>query len=247
MNPSSSKHQQNFSSETTISRPVRSHLLRVYLTIAGMLVLAASGSYMNVMGMSNSTLMAVSNSPLSFTIVLGSILGIRHPSTNSVVRWVLLGLYALFSGMSLARLIEVFTFWDPSGGLLTAALSSAVFIFLGFSASALLAERRSMIYVGGVVSGILGIVFWTSLANLFFGNSMMFSAELYLGLIAFCGYVIYDTQMIVEHASAGNFNVPLHALELFMDLFALFTRLSTIFLEKDKKKEKKRRVQSFDR
>ncbi|KAL0077089.1 inhibitor of apoptosis-promoting Bax1-domain-containing protein [Phycomyces blakesleeanus] len=249
MNPESSKHQQNFSSETTITRPVRHHLLRVYLTIAGMLAIAAYGSHMSVMGMGDSALISMSNSPLSIGVVLGSVFGIRHPSTNNIVRWMLLGAYALFSGLSLSSLIDIFTEWDPSGGLLTAALSSAIFIFFGFSASALFAERRSMIYVGGAAAGLLGVVFWTSLANLFFGNSLVFSVELYLGLIAFCGYVMYDTQMIVEHASAGNFNIPLHALELFMDLFALFTRIAAILAdkEKDKKKDKKRKQESFDR
>jgi FtsH-binding integral membrane protein len=49
--------------------------------------------------------------------------------------------------------------------------------------------------------------------------------------------VVYDTQMIVERASAGIYDIPGHALELFMDLFALFVRLATIILRKEEERE----------
>jgi hypothetical protein len=64
-----------------------------------------------------------------------------------------------------------------------------MFIFLGFAGSALLANRRSMLYYGGLAGSLLGIMVWASLANIFFiRSSSMFSAELYLGLIAFAGF-----------------------------------------------------------
>ena len=54
---------------------------------------------------------------------------------------------------------------------------------------------------------------------------------------------MYDTQMIVERASAGSMDIPGHALELFMDLFSLFIRLANILMKKEmeKEEEKKRR------
>ncbi|KAI7871166.1 inhibitor of apoptosis-promoting Bax1-domain-containing protein [Spinellus fusiger] len=241
MEPGPSKHQQNdFSSERSISRPVRQHLLHVYLVIAGMLAIAAYGSQAGAVGGGNSMLLAINNTPLPLAGVVGSVLGIRHLSTYNNWRWLLLSVYALFSGMSISSLIETYTLWDPSGNLLLTALSSAVFIFLGFSVSALLAERRSLIYVGGAATSLLGIIFWATIGNMFFGNSLVFSAELYLGLIAFCAFVVYDTQMIVERASAGMTDVPQHALELFMDLFSLFVRLAVILLKKDEERERKR-------
>lgn len=60
---------------------------------------------------------------------------------------------------------------------------------------------------------------------------------------------MYDTQMIVERASAGSMDIPGHALELFMDLFSLFIRLANILLKKemerenDKKKKRQGRLQ----
>lgn len=55
--------------------------------------------------------------------------------------------------------------------------------------SAMLANRRSMLYVGGLAASLLGILLWSSLANiLFIRSDAMFSAELYMGLIAFSGF-----------------------------------------------------------
>ena len=91
--------------------------------------------------------------------------------------------------MSLSALVSQFLYMDPSGTLLLGILSAAMFIFLGLSASAMLANRRSMMYVGGMAGSLIGILAWTGIANLFLLRSpALFSAELYLGLIAFSGY-----------------------------------------------------------
>ncbi|KAF7727726.1 Bax inhibitor 1 [Apophysomyces ossiformis] len=238
MSGSSSKSQY-FSTHNEISRPVQRHLIHVYLVIAGMLGLATIGALYN----SNQHPLAVSDGGVVGSVAaVGSALGVRHLPYGSIWRWVLLGTYALFSGISLSTLISVYTHWDPSGSLLLVALSSSVFIFLAFSASAMLANRRSLLYVSGMAGSLLGILIWASLANvLFFRSSSLFSAELYLGLIAFSGFVVYDTQIIVERASAGLLDVPGHALELFMDLFSLFIRLAMIILKKDQEREQQER------
>jgi FtsH-binding integral membrane protein len=53
--------------------------------------------------------------------------------------------------------------------------------------------------------------------------------------------VMYDTQMIVERASAGSMDIPGHAMELFMDLFSLFIRLANILLKKEMDRENEKR------
>lgn len=90
--------------------------------------------------------------------------------------------------MSLTALLSVHLAWDPTGALLLSALSATVFVFLGFSASALLAPRRSMLYVGGLAGSMVGLLLWAALANLFLRSPALMSAELYLGLIAFSGF-----------------------------------------------------------
>jgi FtsH-binding integral membrane protein len=65
--------------------------------------------------------------------------------------------------------------------------------------------------------------------------------ELYAGLLIFCGYVMYDTQVIVERAVRGEKDYVKHALDLFVDFVAIFVRLMVILAQNEQKREKRER------
>lgn len=69
--------------------------------------------------------------------------------------------------------------------------------------------------------------------------------ELYFGLLVFVGYIVVDTQEIVEKAHFGDLDYVKHALTLFTDLVAVFVRIVNIILnskraEQEKKRKKRR-------
>lgn len=87
----------------------------------------------------------------------------------------------------------------------------------------------------------MSLMLLSSLGNLFFGSIWLFQANLYLGLLVMCGFVLFDTQLIIEKAEHGDKDYIWHCVDLFLDFVTLFRKLMLIlaFNEKDKKKEKK--------
>ncbi|MBZ3875467.1 Bax inhibitor 1 [Sciurus carolinensis] len=79
-----------------------------------------------------------------------------------------------------------------------------------------------------------------TMGNLFFGSIWLFQANLYMGLVNVYGFVLFDTQLIIEKAGNGNKDYVWHCVDLFLDFLTLFRKLTMILAmnEKDKKKEK---------
>ena len=57
----------------------------------------------------------------------------------------------------------------------------------------------------------------------------------------FMGYVIADSQLIIERADQGDDDYVTHAWLLFTDLSAMFSRILIILLEQKEEEEKKKR------
>lgn len=55
---------------------------------------------------------------------------------------------------------------------------------------------------------------------------------MYLGLAVMCGFIVYDTQNILEKARHGDKDYVMHAVELFIDFVAVFKRLLIILTDK---------------
>ena len=56
--------------------------------------------------------------------------------------------------------------------------------------------------------------------------------QLYFGLLLFCGFVLFDTQMIIERKERGDDDYIWHSLDLFIDFLAIFKRLLIILAQK---------------
>jgi len=217
---------------SSISKPVQHHLVHVYSALAATLFCAAIGSVVHLLfniGGFLTTLGAIG------LIVL---LAVTPPKPdNHLTRISYLFGIGFLQGCSMGNLIGMVLELDPS--ILVTAFSGTVAVFACFTASALLAERRSMLFMGGLLSSGLSILCWIGFLNLFFGSTFAFNIQLYLGLLVFSGFVVFDTQLIIEKASAGSRDYVAHSLELFLDFVAIFVRLLIILTRNSKKKSNK--------
>ncbi len=88
---------------------------------------------------------------------------------------VLLG-FGFFKGCALGPIIAISLRMDPSIAL-TAFVGTAA-AFSCFSLAALISKRRSFLYLGGMLSSAVSILFWMSILNRFWPSAFLLDANL---------------------------------------------------------------------
>jgi len=144
---------------------------------------------------------------------------------------------AFLTGVCINPLINLAIAIDPQ--IIVTAFLVTTLIFVCFTLSSLLTSKRSYLYLGGLLSTGTSIMLLLSLMNIFGRSTLIFNVNLYLGLAIACGYILYDTQLIIERANNGDMNYVKHALLLFIDLVDLFVRITIILIKNSQKQEKK--------
>ncbi|ERM95306.1 bax inhibitor 1 [Amborella trichopoda] len=222
-----------------ISPRVQDHLKRVYLSLCCCIAACAVGSYFHLLWNIGGL--------LTFVGGIVSILWLLSTSSHPREEKKRLGLLlasSFFQGATLGPLIQMVIELDPS--LLVSAFMGSAIAFACFSGAAILARRREYLFIGGLLSAGISILFWVQFASsLFGGSAATFKFELYFGLLVFLGYIVFDTQLIIEKAHIGDYDYVKHALDLFADFIAVFVRLLIIMVknsgEKSEERKKKRR------
>jgi FtsH-binding integral membrane protein len=206
---------------------IRKHITKTYLALTGTTLAAVAGVMFS--------LHYQIHPYLSLFAIFAAIFAIfAIPEERKIERTgILLGL-GFFQGVAISPLIAQVLIMDPR--ILATAFLSTTTIFVCFSLSAILSERRSWLYLGGFLSSCLSMLFWGSLFQMFFHSYFLFNIQLYLGLVMFIGYVIFDTQIMIERAASGSKDYVADALQLFIDFVGIFVRI-LILLSKDKKKK----------
>ncbi|CAK9272340.1 unnamed protein product [Sphagnum jensenii] len=221
---------KNFS---TISGPVRYHLQRVYTTLACALLVSAVGVYMHM-------LLHIGGLITSLAFIATTMWLVSTPATpvNEGKRLALLTGAAFCEGASLGTLVEAVLHFDPS--IVAIAFLGSVAVFACFSGAALLSKRREYLFLAGILSSAVSTLLLLQFGSLFFGRSaFMYNLELYGGLLLFVGYVLFDTQVIIERAERGDFDYIKHALDLFVDFAAIFVRILVILTKNSNERQRR--------
>ncbi|XP_024026867.1 bax inhibitor 1 [Morus notabilis] len=219
-----------------ISPHVQAHLQQVYITLFWALIASAVGAYLHVLYNIGGLLTTLATMGCMVWVL-------STPPYEERKRFGVLMAAAVFEGASVGPLIDLAVEIDQS--ILVSAFVGTSVAFGCFSAAAMLARRREYLYLGGLLSSGLSILLWLHFASSIFGGSTaIFKFELYFGLLVFAGYMVVDTQDIIEKAHHGDTDYIKHALTLFTDFVAVFVRILIIMLknasEKNERKKKRR-------
>ncbi|TMW55194.1 hypothetical protein Poli38472_013085 [Pythium oligandrum] len=222
-----------------ISYDVQQHLVNVYAMLSASVVCCAL-SCASVIWLSPSPLFVAENigwlSLLNTLMMTAGIVWLHmEPVYNKAKRFMILMMISATMGITLSALVAITLEIDPS--ILVTAFLITTTVFLCFSGSAMFATRRSYLYLGGLLSSALSVMVLMNLFNYFFRSVMIDNALLYGGLVVFCAYVMFDTQMIIERASLGDKDAIKHSLDLFLDFVGIFVRIVVILLKNKQKKD----------
>eukprot|EP00043_Microstomoeca_roanoka_P011716 m.110701 g.110701 ORF g.110701 m.110701 type:complete len:243 (+) comp15273_c0_seq2:608-1336(+) len=212
-----------------IKQDTQRHLVRVYGALTTTTAVAAAGAILH------NTVLASFFSGF-WLFFLGSIFCIfqLHSTRCNAVhqplsRWLYLLGFGLLSGISVGPLLDLVAYIDPS--IPTSALIMTTLVFATFTMMALKSPSRSMLYLGGTLGSLMLVSITMGLLNLFVGSLFIFKLELMLGIGIFSGLIAYDTQVIIEKHRLGDADYLSHALDLFIDVVALFRRILVLLAE----------------
>merc|ERR1711934_247292 len=212
-----------------IKPAARDHLTKVYATLCGIVLISAIGCGLHVT-------MHIGGG-WSGLVALGLLIWLQFTDEREEQkRQGILAGFSFFEGLSVGPLVEQSLFLDPS--IVVTAFLGATAIFACFTAAALFSKKRSLLYLGGILGSALTIMLVLSFANIFIGSVTFMYAELYIGLLIFCAYVAFDTQVIVEQSEQGDDDYVKHALSLFLDFVQIFIRLLVILNDKEGRKKR---------
>lgn len=167
-------------------------------------------------------------------------------STNKPQRQRVFAGAAFAQGLALAPLAALAGHLNAS--LFPMALVATTLVFGCFSLSAAVAKRRSYLFLAGVLSSALSALFWWRLGMAVFArrSAFAFEAELLVGLAVFVGYVLVDTQVIIERASAGDLDEVKHAVQLFGDFVSILVRVVILLMQREERARRERRQRRRD-
>jgi len=147
-------------------------------------------------------------------------------------------------GASIGPLIQLALDIDPY--IILTALALTGNIFICFTLTALYVPRRSTFAFASILSSSLSFLVLISFLSLFFPSFWFYKIQLYLGLLVFSGYILFDTQQVIDRAENGHVDGDIYvddAVQLFTNLVAIFIRVLIILMEekgKNNNKDKKR-------
>ncbi|KAI8492961.1 Bax inhibitor 1 [Branchiostoma belcheri] len=124
--------------------------------------------------------------------------------------------------------------------IIPTAFMATTVVFVSFSLSALWAENRYYLFLGGMLMSGVQMLLFAGLINLFFRSYFLFQAQLYVGLAIFCAFVLYDTQLIVEKRRRGDTDYIWHCVDLFLDFVNIFRRIMIILAQRQQEKKSKK-------
>jgi len=216
---------------------VRSHLKNVYASLTMTVMAASAGAYVHLF-----TNILQGGGFLFSLVAAGLAFGLFLTPDNGKNRGqrmaMLLG-FGFLTGLGMGPLLQMAIMMNPS--IVTSAFMVTSIIFACFTGASLMAPDGKYLYLGGTLLSGLSTLFWLGLLNIFFRSTLLFQAHLWIGLAIFCGFIMFDTQLIIRKARNGDRDFVAHSLDLFIDFVQVFRKVLILLMQKEERDNNKKK------
>jgi len=222
---------------TKFDGPVRAHLKNVYATLTMSILAASAGAYVHLF-----TDLLKGGGIMFSLLGAGLAIGLFMTPDNGKNRGMRMGMllgFAFLTGLGLGPLLSIAIMMNPS--LVPSALMLTSAIFACFTGVALVAPDGKYLYLGGTLLSGLSTLLFLGFLNIFFRSQLLFQVHLYIGLFIFCGFIMFDTQVIIRKARNGDKDFIAHSLDLFIDFVQIFRKVLILLMQKDERDNKNKR------
>jgi FtsH-binding integral membrane protein len=227
-----------FNSFNTKFEPhVRTHLKNVYASLTMTVLASTAGAYVHLFTdlLSGGGILC---SLLAAGLAFGLFLTPDNGKNRSTRMGMLLG-FGFLTGLGLGPLLQLAIMMNPS--IVPTALLVTSTVFACFTGSSLMAPDGKYLYLGGMLTSGLSTLLWLGFINIFFRSQMLFQAHIWIGLAVFCGFIMFDTQLIIRKARNGDKDFIAHSLDLFIDFVQVFRKVLILLMQKEERDNKKKR------
>jgi len=175
---------------------------------------------------------------LAAGLAFGLFLTPDNGKNRSTRMGMLLG-FGFLTGLGLGPLLQLAIMMNPS--IVPTALLVTSTVFACFTGASLMAPDGKYLYLGGMLTSGLSTLLWLGFINIFFRSQMLFQAHIWIGLAVFCGFIMFDTQLIIRKARNGDKDFIAHSLDLFIDFVQVFRKVLILLMQKEERDNKKKR------
>jgi len=167
------------------------------------------------------------------------LMGLMYTSKHTTSHALRVGMFAAFTGLSgvaMAPLLMIALKVSPA--VVPQALILTTALFGTMTGLSLLAKPGATLRWGVPLGGGLMLLMATGIGAMFVPVTsawypLLHSFQLYGGLALFTAYVAYDTQKMIDEYEMGEDDHLKHAVDLFIDFKAIFTRVLILLMGRD--------------
>lgn len=213
---------------TSLEPELRAHLKSVYLCLATIAASTTVGCGLFYCGCIQFGLI----SSLMTFVIIAVLHFFPDNGKNFWIRFSMIICFGFCAGQLLGPLMQFVALVDPK--LIMASLVGTTVLFIPLTLTAIFSPSGKYLLLNGILTAICNTMTIMSLINLFVQSYLLQYMQLHLGVAVMAGFILYNTQVIMEKFRSGDHDSINHSIGLFFDMVNLLRKVIILLAERKK-------------